>query len=377
MFSSKWVPSRPNLNDVPSKGLLPIDWLIIASYACLTLWLGWRFGRKQRSTREYFTGSGQMNPALIGVSLFASLLSTITYLSLPGEMLGKGPMYLANYIGYPITFFLVGFLMLPVYMRQRVTSAYELLENRLGVSVRLLGATMFLMLRLVWMSLLVYAAARAFSFIVDIDESWIPLIVVLVGLVSLTYAALGGLRAVVVTDLMQTILLYGGAVLVIVLVTVDLDGFGWFPTEWQPGWDRQPIFSLDPGERVTVFGSIVSMTVWFVATLGGDQVSVQRFMATKDAAAARRAMALQLGIGVVVGVTLGFAGFAMLGYFSVHPELLPDGFSIAANADDVFPRFIAFHLPPVASGVGCLGNAGGRHVEHGFRCQLDLCSRND
>ena len=77
-------------------GLTWIDWLIIVVYAASTLWLGWVYGRRQRTTREYFTGSGRMNPILIGVSLFATLLSTISYLSMPGEALGKGPIYLTT-----------------------------------------------------------------------------------------------------------------------------------------------------------------------------------------------------------------------------------------------------------------------------------------
>jgi len=336
---------------VLSEGLVLIDWVIIALYAGLTLFLGWHFGRRQKSTSEYFMGSGHMSPVLIGVSLFASLLSTISYLSLPGEILGKGPVYLTNYLAYPLIYLIVGFVLIPVYMRTRVTSAYELLEAKLGVSVRLLGASMFLLLRLVWMSLLIYAAARAFTYIINVDESWIPLIVAAIGAISLTYAALGGLRAVVVTDMMQTILLYGGAVLVIAIVSIEMGGFGWMPTEWQSNWDTQPIFSLDPGVRVTMVGTVLSILIWFVATSGGDQVSIQRFMATGDAVAARKAIGLQLIVAMVVGITLGFAGFAMLGYFQANPELLPAEFLLKDNADDVFPRFIAFHLPPVVSGL--------------------------
>jgi len=70
-----------------------IDWIIVFIYAVSTIGLGWHFGRQQKSAREYFIGSGKMNPILIGVSLFATLLSTISYLSLPGETIGKGPVY--------------------------------------------------------------------------------------------------------------------------------------------------------------------------------------------------------------------------------------------------------------------------------------------
>ena len=124
-----------------------IDWIILAAYAISTILLGWYFGRKQSDTSEYFVGSGKMNPVLIGISLFATLLSTISYLAIPGEVLGKGPIYLTNYIAYPFVFLVLGFVVLPVYMNQRVTSAYEILESRLGASVRMAGAGVFLLLR--------------------------------------------------------------------------------------------------------------------------------------------------------------------------------------------------------------------------------------
>ena len=112
-----------------------IDWIILVLYAVSTIGLGWYFGSKQQDTSEYFVGSGKMNPVLIGVSLFATLLSTISYLAIPGEVLGKGPIYLTNYIAYPFVYLVLAMVILPVYMRQRVTSAYELLEQRLGLSI--------------------------------------------------------------------------------------------------------------------------------------------------------------------------------------------------------------------------------------------------
>ena len=113
-----------------------IDWIIVGIYAISTIALGSYFSRRQASTSDYFIGSGAMNPVLIGVSLFATLLSTITYLAIPGEVSGKGPIYLTNYLAYPFVFMVLGWWVLPVYMRQRVTSAYALLEDRLGVSIR-------------------------------------------------------------------------------------------------------------------------------------------------------------------------------------------------------------------------------------------------
>ncbi len=332
-------------------GLTILDWAIIAAYAISTLGLGWWIGRSQSTTKEYFVGSGKMNPLLIGVSLFATLLSTITYLSMPGEVLGKGPIYLTNLLAYPLIFWVVGYIILPAFMKRRVTSAYELLERRLGLSVRMLGVAMFLMLRLVWMSLLIYLAAKAMTVMLGVDEGWIPLIVIVTGSVSVVYTTLGRLRAVVITDLIQTLLLFGGAILVLVMVTIDFGGFGWFPTEWHNNWDTQPIFSFDPQTRVTVVGTIITVFVWYVCTAAGDQVSIQRFMATTDIRAARRALATQLSVAAVVNIVLALVGLSLLGYFQAHVEALPASMHLKTHADQVFPHFIAFHLPPGVSGL--------------------------
>ena len=338
-------------SQAPVAGLHVIDWCIVVAYALGTLLLGWYFGRQQKSAREYFVGSGGMSSILIGVSLFATLLSTISYLSMPGEAIGKGPVWLVGLLGYPIIYVVAGYVLLPVYMKQRVTSAYELLEDRLGRGTRWLGAALFLVLRLVWMSTLIYFAATALAIIIGVDAKWEPLIVVVAGLVAVGYTSLGGLRAVVVTDFLQTVLLYGGALMVIGIVTYKMGGFVWFPTEWHSNWDEQPVFSLDPAVRVTMVSALLNLALWHIATLGGDQVSVQRFMATTDANGARKSLAVNLIVGAVVLTTLFLAGFALLAYYEAYPAELGDQLSLHGNADKIFPHFIATGLPPVISGL--------------------------
>jgi SSS family solute:Na+ symporter len=134
-------------------GLHWIDWSIIAVYLAAMLALGWGISRRQTGTAEYFTGGGNLNPSLVGISYFATLLSTISYLAGPGEIIKHGPVAVTvGVLAFPITYLIVGYWLIPALMRRRLTSAYELLEEHLGVVVRLLGAAMFLALRLLWMS---------------------------------------------------------------------------------------------------------------------------------------------------------------------------------------------------------------------------------
>jgi len=332
-------------------GLHLIDWAIIAVYGLLVLGIGYYYSRKQSSTDEYFTGGGAMSPFLIGVSMFVTLLSTISYLATPGEMIKNGPGILAGLLGIPFSFLIVGYWLLPALMQHRVTSAYELLEAKLGLGVRLLGVGMFLTLRLVWMMLLIYLTSMALVTILGVDEGQVPLIAAVCGVVSIIYTSMGGMRAVVVTDLLQFALLFGGLLLTIGIITVQTGGFEWVPTKWEPTWDDQPFFSLNPEVRVTLFGAIISSMLAVVCGAGGDQTMVQRFMSTKDAAAARRSFLVKSIASAVVISALGLLGFALLGYFKRFPELLPEGLDLGRDADRVFPIFISQFLPTGASGL--------------------------
>ena len=330
-----------------SSGLHWIDGVIIALYAFGMIALGFYYRKRQTSTDEYFVGNRTMNPQLIGVSMFVTLFSTISFLSVPGEIYGKGPVLLSQTLAIPLYYLIVGYLVVPAYMRFRVISAYELLEQARGLSVRMTGALMFIMLRLTWMSLLIYLSSQAMLQMLSLGQEKLSYVSLVIGVVAITYASFGGLRAVVITDLLQFCLLFGGALLVVVTVTVRLGGFGWFPTEWNPDWDTQPLFSLDPNVRVTVFGTVLSATLWWLCTAGGDQTAVQRFMSTVDVKAARQSFLMNSVAGAMVSVILALVAFSLLGYFQARPDLLPAGL----GADRLFPHYIVHHLPIGISGL--------------------------
>ncbi len=352
------LPAILLADDSQQSGVGAIDYGVLGLYILGTIYLGYFISKRQKSREEYFTGGGNMNSILIGVSLFATLLSTISYLGMPGEAAGKGPVHFVGYIGYPVIFFVFAILMLPTYMNQRVTSAYELLEDKLGVKFRLAGGLMFLTLRLIWMAVLLKAAGDAMVTMLDIDQSWSLLVVAVIGLVAIIYTSLGGLQAVVITDAMQTILLYGGALTVLVIITIDYGGFGWIPTEWPKNWDAQPIFPINPETgtldleiRVSWFGSILTGVIWYVATLGSDQTTVQRFMATKDTASARTAVLWQLVVSIVVGTTLCFVGIALMSYYQSMEPPVPQLESGTMEDFQAFEKiFISNHaMKPTAS----------------------------
>lgn len=339
----------PSIDGKP--GLHPIDWLLIGAYAVAVVLLGWYYSRRQESTSEYYTGGGKMSPFIIGISLFVTLLSTISYLARPGEIIKHGPVAQASLLALPFSYLVVGYILIPKLMRQRVTSAYELLEEKLGGTVRRVGAIMFILLRLVWMSLLLYLTSSVLALVLHIDQAWVPVVALVSGFIAVLYTSIGGLRTVVVTDFFQFACLFIGGLVTIGIITFRMGGLGWFPTEWVDTWDTQPVFSPDPRVRVTLTGALLSGFIWTVATAGGDQTAIQRFMSTEDARAARRAYLIQMIAGVAVAIMLMVVGLALLGYFKASPGLLPDDIDLVANGDDIFPIFIASHLPVGLAGL--------------------------
>ncbi|NOY29434.1 MAG: Na+:solute symporter, partial [Planctomycetes bacterium] len=262
-------------------GIDLIDWGVIAIYGALMIGVGLYYSRRTHSTDDYLLGGRAMKPWAVGLSLFATLLSTISYLAIPEEMIEHGPMFIASLLAYPLVLLVVGWIFIPFFMKQKVTSAYEILELRLGLGVRMLGSFFFLSLRLAWMATIIFATtSKVLIPLLGWDVSATPYACAVLGVITVIYTSMGGIRAVVVTDVVQTFILLGGAALTVVLITVDLGGVGaWWPTEWVSTWDPPKIW-FDPGSRVTVAASIMSVFTWYICTAGSDQMAIQRYLST-------------------------------------------------------------------------------------------------
>jgi solute:Na+ symporter, SSS family len=259
-------------------------------------------------------------------------------------------------LGYPLVAIVVGWWLIPYFVRLPLTSAYEILETRLGTGVRMLGAIFFLSLRLLWMAVIVEATASIVLVpLLGLDDSVTPYLCVLLAIITVAYTSMGGMRAVVWTDVVQTFVLLGGALVALALITWHLGGVGaWWPTAWASNWDP-PVIGYDPQARITLVGAVLAMFSWHVCTSGSDQMAIQRYLSTRDVQSARRMFNISLVTSAVVICTLAMLGLALLAYFRAHPELLGDGQSVAQNADQLFPRFIAIGLPTGISGLVVAG----------------------
>jgi len=331
-------------------GLGSFDWFVVAAYGIGMLAIGVYYSYRMKTSEDFYLGGRTMKPGMVGLSLFATMISTVTYLAVPGELMKHGPAYMATIVAIPFIYLIVGYLIIPRIMHLPMTSAYEFLEMRFGKPMRLLGCMIFLVSRFIWMGLVIFTCAKIVSHATGLPPEYVKPLSLALGVITIIYSSIGGLRAVVMTDVIQTAILFLGAILTVVMVSVKMRGFGWFPTEWAPNWDPQPLFSLDPTVRASVFGSVVAATTWWVCTSGSDQMAIQRYLATRDAAglgavrAARRAFLVNNVANACVTVILALLGFALLGFYHAHPEYLGSNANLNQDADFLFPHFIVNFL---------------------------------
>lgn len=333
---------HPELPPELTGGLGILDWGVIAIYAASMLAIGAYYARKIQTSEDFYLGGRRMRPSIVGLSLLAAMISTISYLAEPGEVMTHGPIaYLMYLAALPVIYLIVGYLLIPYIMKQPITSAYELLEKRLGMPSRLMGSGIFLLIRFIWMGLVVYTASRAIVTATGLPPGALAPAIVIMGAITVIYSSMGGLQAVVVTDAIQSLLLLIAAAVCVIIITLKMGGLSWFPTQWSDTWDTQPVFSLDPTTRVTMVGSLIATTVWWVCTAGSDQMAIQRYLATRDAKSARRAFLINNIADVFVNVTLISLGFALLGFFRSHyPGLLMSALADEKSADYLFPLFV-------------------------------------
>lgn len=342
------------------RGLTSLDLTAIAAYFLVTFGIAWWFGRKQKTVEDYFVGGRHMPWFAVGLSILATLFSTLSYLGVPGEMVKHGVGLFVGYLSLPLTALVITRLWIPFFMRLKLTSAYEYLEHRFSYSVRLTGASLFLLLRLGWMSMVIFAASMALDRIKGDDLDWLPgrdvyYWIAIIGVVSAIYTSMGGIQAMIWTDVLQCLLLLSGVLMAIGYVAV-IDGTGpldWWRTAQDHGarHTTPQLFSLDVTVRVTIVTAMINNFFWNICTHGSDQVVLQRYFSTSSLRAARRSYFSNLCVDLTMAFLLSLAGLALLAFFLNHPQSLPADVSDPLKAADrLFPHFLGRQLP-----AGCAG----------------------
>lgn len=330
------------------------DHAVIVGYLAGMIALGIYLSRRQRSDDEYFLAGRSMPWFAVGVSVIASLLSSLTYLSEPGEVWKSGVTHVfGKMLAIPFEMAIVWLFCIPFMMRFRFTSAYEYLDHRFGRETRLLGVALFICMVVLWMGFVVLASARALT---EVSGVHLVVVIVTVGVVATVYTMLGGLRAVIWTDVIQVALLIGGGLFTMAYVAHSTGSWlpDWFQTaakHLESDGQREvlPWFSMDPRVRATVLTVALHMGVWHVCTHIANQMTVQRYFSTSDAKAARRSFVTGSLFGVGLNLMLVGVGLAMM-HFYLGQDVSRLGIDADNKRDLIFPTFAVSRLP-----AGCGG----------------------
>ncbi|MFO0807309.1 MAG: sodium/solute symporter [Gemmataceae bacterium] len=321
--------------------LSSLDLAIVAVYIVGTTALGAWFTRGQSDVRTYFVGDRNVAWWLVLISIVATETSTVTFLSIPGKGYDNGDLtFLQLTFGYVIGRAVVAWLLLPQYLRGELFSAYQLLRERFDVRVQRTASALFLITRTVADGLRLWLT----GLLLQQFTGWgIATAILVLGGVTIVYTYLGGMEAVIWTDLVQFVIYVSGAVIAAWFILHLLPG-GWneFVTVTERA-GRFRVIDLDPSllKAQTLWAGVFGGAFVTMASHGADQNMVQRYLCARSLGEARTALVLS-GVLVAVqftlflGIGLGLSALKNAGVFEVPAGL---------HNDAVFGRFIVNYLP--------------------------------
>jgi solute:Na+ symporter, SSS family len=322
-----------------------IDQAIILLYLAGMIFIGWRMAGKQHTVEDFFLAGRRMPWLAVAMSMFASVTSAVTYMGVPGMAYSENIALLAVCVVSPLLAPVLIYLFYPVYDRLHVTTSYEYLEHRFGRGGRFLASGLFLLARLGWMATVVYAPALALSVATSLPL-WSTIL--LMGILATTYTVLGGLSAVIWTDVVQFSLMVLGAVWVAVSLILRVpDGLAGIWTIAEAHNHIQVASAKISIYEMT--GLVVGITFFFqlMQEYGTDQVTVQRLMAVKDMRGRMRAILFNAGTDLVVIALLLFVGLGLFAFYQGNPGALPS----TIDGDSVLPYYVVTALPVGAAGL--------------------------
>lgn len=323
-----------------------LDIIVIVLYFLALSWMGWYFSKRQKDTNDYFKGGGRIPWWAAGLSIFGTALSAITFMAIPAKTYATD----WSYFMLNLTIFLVApiiiFLFIPFYRKQNVTTAYEYLENRFNLTIRLIGSFSFIVYQIGRMGVVLFLPSIALNVATGID---IFLCIALMGIIALLYTMLGGIEAVIWTDVMQVIVLLGGAILSLTMIILKIDGGFSSIIDIAARNHKFNVFDLSfslkqPTLWVMLLGGIFAN----ITTYGTDQTMVQRYLTTKTQKEANRSVWTNAILTIPATLIFFFVGTALYVFYQKYPSDLSP---MMQNNDAIFPLFIASQLPEGISGL--------------------------
>jgi solute:Na+ symporter, SSS family len=322
-----------------------IDLAIFLAYMLAIVGFGISFSFKKRSASDFTTGGGRLPSWAIGMSIFATFVSSISFLALPGNAYGSNWNGFVFSLSIPLAAWVAIRFFVPLYRKLQSESAYFYLEQRFGAWARIYASLCYLLTQLARMGAIMYLLALPMNALLG----WsIPMIIVITGISVVVYSMFGGIEAVVWTDAIQGIILIGGALACLGVIFFSIPGG---PSEVIRIAQESDKFSLGSFNldfttstfwMVLIYGLFINMQ-----NFGIDQSYVQRYLTARTEAEAKKSTWLGSLLYLPVSFVFFFIGTALFAYYQAQPNLLPEGIA----SDKVFPHFIVNQLPVGVTGL--------------------------
>ena len=326
-----------------------LDYAALGLYLTSLVAMGFFFSRRERGTEDFFLAGRRVPWWAAGLSIYGTQLSSISFIAIPAKVYATDWVYFLLQLTIIMVAFPVVWIYLPFFRRANLTTAYEYLEQRFNVAVRLFASAAFVLYQLGRMAIVLFLPSIALSTVTGIN---VYVCILLMGVLATIYTVLGGIEAVIWTDVVQVFVLLGGALLSVAVILTQVEGglgglislgaahgkfhmFNW-------SWDF-----TTAAVWVVVVGNFFNNLVPYTS----DQAVVQRYLTTRDEAAAARGIWTNAAMLLPSTLILFTLGTGLWAFYRSRPELLNPNLP----ADSVFPLFIAQQLPAGVSGLVIAG----------------------
>lgn len=321
------------------------DHLAVAGYFAIMIYVGFYFTKQSKTSKSFFRGSNNIPWWATGMSLFATGASALSLLSMPGKSFSTNWTFFGISIFSVICLPISMYFLAPLVRKLNFATAFEYLEHRFGITVRMFGSAIFVIQQILGrMGPVMLLPAIAMNAITGID---VKTCIIAMGVVTTLYTFLGGLAAVIWTDTIQGFVMIAAVLGCLILVYIKIDMPASEMMQVLNAGDKLHTFNWSANftqdNVMTMFFGIMAITLFGIS----DQNYVQRVQCTPTLKDAKKAIATQMAVAVPINFLLFALGTALFLFYRSHPtDLNP-----VMKTDGIFPFFAAQQLPPGVSGL--------------------------
>ena len=328
------------------KGFGTLDYIVVIAYLAAIATLGSSFYRRGTTSKEYFLGGRSMSWVPVGISIIAADLSAVTVMGTPAWAYEHNLELFMMGFGYPLMAPLIVYVFVPFYSRLNLYTAYEYLEKRFNLSVRVVTSVLFLILRGMHVAVVIYAPALVINLVTGLSV-W--QCILFMGLFTTFYTTLGGMKAVIWTDVIQFGTVSLGIILIFITAISHVEGglTGAYHVASEAGRLKMFNFSTDPRALTSIWAVIVGGSLLSLAPLATDQAILQRLFTTRSTKDCNQSVIFQAILVIPITGLLYLAGTALFVFYRSNPERLAG----LNNVDAVMPLFAIRELPSGISGL--------------------------